>query len=295
MASEPAKRVEVRYEVPLSSDRWVLDDDEERMPENPLQVAICDLLKLILVAWCVRRKADALVSSNVAVRWDPKRPRVGVDPDVYLVEPSPPLGLRDKSLRTWVAGHSPPRVAVEVVSDATADEDYRVKPDKYAASGTRELWIFDPLLRGPANGDAARLQVWRRGTRGGFRRVYAGEGPARSEELNAWLIVTDGGMRLRIADNADGGGLWLTGEEAERAVRQAEHVAKEAERARVIAERERIAAERAAAREAAKPSMTDKMIQSAARSAASSVGRQIATSLGKQLIRGILGGLFKGR
>jgi uncharacterized protein len=39
--------------------------------------------------------------------------------------------------------------------------------------------------------------------------------------------------------------------------------------------------------------MTDKMIQSAARSAASSVGRQLTGSLGKSLIRGILGSLFK--
>ena len=73
--------------------------------------------------------------------------------------------------------------------------------------------------------------------------------------------------------------------------REAARVAKEQERQRVIAERE-------AARQAkidAQPTMTEKMIQSAARSAASSVGRQVAGSLGKQLLRGLLGGLFKGR
>ncbi len=48
-----------------------------------------------------------------------------------------------------------------------------------------------------------------------------------------------------------------------------------------------------AAREAAKPSMADKMVQSAARSAATSVGRQLAGSLGQSLVRGILGSLFK--
>jgi hypothetical protein len=46
-----------------------------------------------------------------------------------------------------------------------------------------------------------------------------------------------------------------------------------------------------AAREAAKPSMADKMMQSAGRSIASSVGRQIGT----QLLRGIFGGLLRGR
>ena len=43
------------------------------------------------------------------------------------------------------------------------------------------------------------------------------------------------------------------------------------------------------------PGLTDKMIQSAARSAASSIGRQIANAVGRQLTRGILGGLFKSR
>jgi uncharacterized protein len=47
------------------------------------------------------------------------------------------------------------------------------------------------------------------------------------------------------------------------------------------------------AREDAKPSMADKMMQSAARSAASSIGRQLSGSLGKSLVRGLLGSLFK--
>ena len=60
------------------------------------------------------------------------------------------------------------------------------------------------------------------------------------------------------------------------------------------AERQQAAQQREAARqarEAAKPSMADKMMQSAGRSIASSVGRQI----GNQLLRGILGGFLRGR
>jgi DNA helicase HerA-like ATPase len=57
------------------------------------------------------------------------------------------------------------------------------------------------------------------------------------------------------------------------------------------ADREAQRAEDRARREAAKPTMTDKVIQSATRAAASSVGRQI----GNQILRGILGGLFRGR
>ena len=73
--------------------------------------------------------------------------------------------------------------------------------------------------------------------------------------------------------------------------REAARLAKEQERARIAQERE--AARQA--REAARPSMADKMIQSAARSAASSVGRQVAGRLGGQILRGLLGGMFRGR
>ncbi|WP_309603222.1 helicase HerA-like domain-containing protein [Sphingomonas sp.] len=56
-----------------------------------------------------------------------------------------------------------------------------------------------------------------------------------------------------------------------------------------VREAERQAAR--AAREAAKPSLTDKVLTSAARSVASSVGRQLTG----RLLRGVLGGLFRGR
>jgi uncharacterized protein len=67
--------------------------------------------------------------------------------------------------------------------------------------------------------------------------------------------------------------------------------AKEAARAQVAEAK----AAAAAAREAAKPTIADKMLRSAASSVASSVGRQVAGTLGSQLLRGLLGGLFKGR
>ena len=69
--------------------------------------------------------------------------------------------------------------------------------------------------------------------------------------------------------------------------------AKEDARRRAEEEKERLRKEKAAAREAARPSMTEKMIQSAARSAASSIGRQIAGKAGSSLLRGLLGSLFK--
>jgi hypothetical protein len=66
-----------------------------------------------------------------------------------------------------------------------------------------------------------------------------------------------------------------------------------AQQMRAEERREAAAAREAArvAREAAKPTMTDKMMQSAGRAVASSVGRQ----LGNSLLRGIFGGLMRGR
>ncbi len=77
------------------------------------------------------------------------------------------------------------------------------------------------------------------------------------------------------------------------AVAQREQLRTQREQERLTAQRERLAAQAdaRAAREAARPTMTDKVIQSATRAAASTVGRQ----LGNRLLRGILGGLFKGR
>ena len=77
------------------------------------------------------------------------------------------------------------------------------------------------------------------------------------------------------------------------AVAERERLKLQREQERLEAQRQRQAeqAEARARREAAKPTMTDKIITSATRSAASSIGR----SLGTQLLRGILGGLLRGR
>ena len=83
-------------------------------------------------------------------------------------------------------------------------------------------------------------------------------------------------------------------EAAKAAAQQAKADAQNAK----IAAQQQVVADREAARQAredAKPSMADKMMQTAARSVASSVGRQVANSVGKQLLRGLLGGLFRGR
>jgi uncharacterized protein len=89
-------------------------------------------------------------------------------------------------------------------------------------------------------------------------------------------------------------------EAQEESAKQAAVAAKEQAKADALAAKERARADALAAKEAArqaredaKPSMAEKMIQSAARSAATSVGRQLTGSLGKSLLRGLFGSLLK--
>lgn len=226
------------YRVPRTKRGWELS--EETMPESVTHDQAVDLLRAILARWA-QGQTNAMVARNLAIRWDPDAPRIGVDPDVVLLAPRPPEDdLR--SVRTWMPGHAPPLVAVEVVSETNPHKDYAIAPDKYAASGTGELWIFDPLLAGPtSHGGPFRLQVWRRDVEGRFDRIYAGDGPSYSAFIGGYLVATDEGRKLRIADDEACTRMWLTGEEAERAAKEQERGAKEQERAAKEAALARIA------------------------------------------------------
>jgi hypothetical protein len=82
-----------------------------------------------------------------------------------------------------------------------------------------------------------RLQVYRRDANGAFVRVYHGDGPARCEELDAWIVSRrDGsGTIPRIARDAAGADLVPTEEEALRAAEA--KVAEEADARRSMEER----------------------------------------------------------
>jgi len=191
------------------------------MPESLLHDEVVALVKDVLTLWAARADGSPRVARNLAVRWDEEHPAFGVDPDVCVLSPAP-ADPRLRSLRTWREGMSPPILAIEVVSETNPRKDYAVAPDKYAASGTRELLIFDPLLSGPAShGGPVRMQLWRRDQDGQFTRLYAGEGPVHSPTLAAYFVAVEDGAKLRIASDAAGTDLWRTPEEAERAAKEA--------------------------------------------------------------------------
>jgi Uma2 family endonuclease len=201
------------------------------VPESQPHDIVVDLLKQILLAWAAR-VGDAQVARNLAVRWDESRPQMGVDPDLCVIRPPTPEGDELMSLCTWERGHSPPVLAVEVVSASNARKDYATAPERYAACGTAELWVFDPRLVGPRlGGGPHRLQIWSRTDDGDLTRTYAGTGPAWSKAVDGWVLAVDEGRKLRIASDPRGEAMWLTSAESERTEKERERAEKERERA----------------------------------------------------------------
>ena len=216
---QTAPRARLVYEIPSVREDWALPED--KVPESRPHDLVVDRVRALLTAWAHRTAPSAAVCRNLAVRWDEDHPAVGVDPDVCVIDPPPPEGDELTSLRLWHTGHHAPLLAVEIVSPSRADKDYTQSPDKYAASGTQELWVFDPKLAGPrALGGPFRIQVWTRDGNGDFRRVYADKGPAWSEAVKGWLFAVDEGQSLRLAADEAGTSWWMTREEAERASKE---------------------------------------------------------------------------
>ena len=159
---------------------------------------------------------------DLAVRWVEEDARIGVNPDVAVLCPRPrsKRGARERpepgcqatSLPRWRSGVEP----------VPSHKDYSIVPPKYAASGTTELWIFDPLLCGTSlYGGPLRLQIYRRDAAGHFARIYAGRPRllARARRVDGPGPTTI--RMLRITADTAATQFWLTGEEAERAEKDA--------------------------------------------------------------------------
>lgn len=216
-ANTQHRRIGLLYQVEPYPQSWMIEDDE-KVPQSRPHHLRGNRLEQLLLGWKARTGRDVQVGRELALRWDEAHPQVGVDPDVYVVEPPPPEGDEVMSLKTWQTGHHPPLLAVEVVSKSRPGKDYSSSPLKYAAAGARELWVFDPELVGPrAQEGPFRIQVWRRDEEGNFTRVYAGEGPVYAAAIDAWVFAVDEGRSLALADDEAGTRWWRTPEEAAHA------------------------------------------------------------------------------
>lgn len=241
--------VSVRYPVRTTPAAWVLP--EGTVPEAPVHHTVAHRVTLLLEAWASRQGRDLRVLRNLALRWLEEFPRTGIDPDVCLLDPPPPNLDEIASLCLWKPGHVPPSICFEVVSANHPYKDYSVLQDRYAALGTHELIVFDPLLSGPPSlGGPVSLQVWRRDPTFGFERVHFASSPAYSETLDAWLIPD--GRTLHLARDRAGMHRFQTEAEyaqmdADRAQVEAKRAQGEAKRAQAEAERAQVEAERAQA------------------------------------------------
>ena len=183
----------------------------------------------------------------------------------------------------------------------SAAETFRPNPALDVAQAITELKIGEALVSLLQPDGFGRRMVQRTLIKAPASRV----GPLTQQERGV-MIATDAiGEKYDILIDRESAEEILAAKGAQAAAaadqakaqveadKQAALAAKEKAKADAAAAKELARQQAAAAREAAKPSMTEKMVQSAARSAATSVGRQLAGSLGKSLVRGILGSLFK--
>jgi Uma2 family endonuclease len=221
MMAEPIEQLEValRYGVRRWSPDWAVP--EVPVPESDTHDVAIDYLKALLLAWAARSGRAVKVARNLGIRWVQAEPRAGFDPDLCVIEPPPPADEPLTSLRLWEPGHVAPVLAIEVVSTGHPYKDYVDTPERCAACGVGELWVYDPMLAGPAaRGGPVLLQVWQRGPGGAFERIHAGPGPVRSPALEAWLHPRasrlPAGARLVMSADREGHERWPTLEEQAR-------------------------------------------------------------------------------
>jgi Putative restriction endonuclease len=238
----PPATVSIRYPVRPRPEAWLIP--EGIVPEAPVHDEVAEKLKLLLKTWAARSPVPTRIARNLAVRFYAEDERIGIDPDVCVLSP-PPADLDDLgSVCLWKPGHTAPTLCIEIVSLNHPNKDYVAIQDRYAALGTHELVVFDPMLSGPKSlGGPVPLQLWRRDATRSFDRIHFGAEPVYSEVLDAWLIAK--GRDITIAEDRAGTRPWR--DEAAEARLDAERAQADAERAQADAERAQADAERAQA------------------------------------------------
>ncbi len=177
-----------------------------------------------------------------------------------------------------------------------ASETFRANPGVDVSTAITELKVGEALVS-VLQADGAPTPVERTLIKPPASRT----GPVSPQERGV-MIATDavGTKYDTLIDRESAEEILMAKAGQAAAAAEASSAQEEQAKAAALAAKEQAKADAIAAKEAArlakedaKPGLAEKMVQSAARSAATSVGRQLTNSIGKSLIRGLLGGLFK--
>jgi DNA helicase HerA-like ATPase len=188
----------------------------------------------------------------------------------------------------------------------SAAETFRANPDVNVETAITELKVGEALVS-LLQPDGAPSPVQRTLIKPPCSRV----GPLSDKERTMLRSISPVvGKYDTAVDRESAEELLAARTTAASAAAEAAKAQAEADKAAAAQARIEAAQTRQAEREAARPSAFDTAVQSAARSASSSIGRQVANEIGRQifgggrrsssgglagkLVRGILGGLFKG-
>jgi Uma2 family endonuclease len=180
--------------------------DHKPMAETDVHRILMVALIQMLEAWFARQ-AQAYVSGNLLIFYEPGNKRKHVSPDVFVVK-GVPKGNRINFL-TWEEGHGP-CVVIELTSSSTRHEDMVKKFKLYQdVLKVHEYFLFDPR----DDYLEPRLQGFRL-VRGQYTPIRPVKERLPSKEL-ALHLETDGDQ-LRLWDPAVQAWLRTPQEEVER-------------------------------------------------------------------------------
>ena len=230
------------HPLPVPATAAVHYPETDEMAQSTVQRLIAEFLRPLLQRFLQQVWDQSIASASEYTELRMKGPfftgadqfwyfekdnnRAQVSPDVYVMPAQRPTQT-PSSWFMWKLD-TPPLFAFEVVSE-NFEKDYREAPIQYAATGVRELVVFDPDAPKASVGRRGvqryRWQVWHRAADGSFTQVIkSNEDRVKSEALHCWLrLVGEGEQRLiRIGLGENGDQLFLSDVEQERAEKERE-------------------------------------------------------------------------
>ena len=133
-ASRPAPRATEEVHYPDSDGHFLMQNDKHS-------------LELIYASQAIEQHLHTerfKMMVDAFLYYEEGNPAARVGPDLLVTLQHEFRG--EGVYKTWVEGR-PPDFVLEVVSPSSIENDYKLKPGKYAGMGVKEYFIYDPDLR----------------------------------------------------------------------------------------------------------------------------------------------------